>query len=100
MCPINVAKRKESSSKPEKERKENAGFHEMPVLVNVHDSAASQNHWVLFPFQSVPVLLLDSASGAFSLLLRCRVELLVASSQLTLPSIVLASDSFPLTFPV
>ena len=39
MCPINVAKRKESSSKLEKERKENAGFHERLVLVNVIDSA-------------------------------------------------------------
>jgi len=71
------------------------------ISLTLHfDAVASQNHWVLFPFQSVPVLLLDSASEAFSLLLRCRVELLVASSQLTLPSIVLASDSFPLTFPV
>jgi hypothetical protein len=39
MCPINVAKRKESSSKPEKEGKENAGFHERLVLVNVLDSS-------------------------------------------------------------
>jgi hypothetical protein len=37
MCPINLAKRRESSSNLEKESKENAGFRKKFVLVNLHD---------------------------------------------------------------
>jgi len=39
MCPINVAKWKESSSKLERERKENAGVRERFILANAPDAA-------------------------------------------------------------
>jgi hypothetical protein len=60
----------------------------------------SENHRILPRLEATVVLFLHSPLEPFSLLLRCRVELLVAPLQLTLPSMILAFDSFPLAFPV
>jgi hypothetical protein len=46
------------------------------------------------------ILLLHSPLEAFGLLLRCRIELFVVSTQLTLPSIVFAFDGLPFALPV
>jgi hypothetical protein len=65
------------------------------VLLLLHfDAVVSEDHRILLPLEAMMVLFLHSPLEAFRLLFRCRVEVFVASLQLTLPSMILAFDSF------
>jgi hypothetical protein len=64
-------------------------------------AVASENQWVLSSsLEAMMVLLLDSLLEPFSLLLRSRIEQLIASSQFPLPRLVLTLDSLTFAFPI
>jgi hypothetical protein len=64
-------------------------------------AVASENQWVLSSsLEAMMVLLLDSLLEPFSLLLRSRIEQLIASFQLPLPRMILTFDSLSFAFPV
>ncbi len=70
------------------------------LLLQLH-AVMSENQRILPHLETAAVVLfLHSPSEPFRLLLRCRVELRVASLELMLPSIILTFDSFPFALPI